>query len=208
MRKQVTTIVILDSGINMKHPCFNGESFPVFSIDSCGKVSKDNCDDEIGHGTAVSFIIYKNLSHANIICFKVFSENSYDNSNLILSLKYIYDNIPCDIINISLGVTYCNNLSALRNICTLLNDRGTVIVSAFDNLGILSYPAAFANVIGVDISNSVNKLFDYEYVENSNVNIRGYNKEQNLPWLDDGYSVVSGASFAAPYVTVQIGKID
>lgn len=207
MEKQVTTIVVLDSGINMNHPCFYGKSFPVFSIDSYGNVSKGNCDDEIGHGTAVSFIIYKNLAYTNIICFKVVSESSYDNNNLILSLKYIYDNIPCDIINISLGVTYGDNLSALRDVCTLLNNRGTIIVSAFDNSGILSYPAAFSDVIGVDISNSVNKLFDYEYVENSNVNIRGYNKEQNLPWLDDGYSVVSGASFAAPYITVQIGKM-
>lgn len=206
MERKDITIIILDSGINMNHPCFNGESFSCFAIDSFGAISNNGCDDEIGHGTAVSFIVRKHLPSANIICFKIFSENSYDTSNLILSLKYIYENISCDIINISLGITCCDNLDELKNICEMLNKRGTTIVSAFDNSGILSYPAAFNNVIGVDISNSVNKLFEYEYVENSKVNIRGYNKEQNLPWLNNDYSVVSGASFAAPYITVQIGK--
>ncbi len=204
--KENIKVVVLDSGINNDHKCFEGEVFSCFSIDLFGNVSKNNCEDEIGHGTAVSFIIHKHLSSADMICFKIVGENFYNSKNLILSLKYIYEYIPCDIINISLGVTCCDNLEELYNICEMLNQRGTILVSAFDNSGILSYPAAFDNVIGVDVSNSVNKLFNYEYVENSAVNIRGYNREQNLPWLDNDYSVVSGASFAAPYITVQVGK--
>ncbi len=200
-------IVVLDSGINLDYSCFHDMPGRRLYINSAHMILEGTYADEIGHGTAVSFIIHKHLPLAHIISFKIFSENAYDADNLILALNYIDENIDCNIINISLGITCSGNLSELKSVCDRLTNKGVLIISAFDNSGICSYPAAFQNVIGVDISNTIKKLFDYEFVENSIVNIRGYSKEQNLPWLNGKYMTVSGASFTAPYISVIVGRL-
>lgn len=200
-------IVVLDSGINLNHSCFHDMSGRCLYINSAHSILEGPCADEIGHGTAVTFIIHKYLPLAEIISFKILRENDYDADHLILALNYIDENIDCKIINISLGITCSGNLSELKSVCDRLTNKGVLIVSAFDNSGICSYPAAFPNVIGVDVSNAIKKLFDYEFVENSIVKIRGYNKEQNLPWLNGKYMTVSGASFTAPYISVIVGRL-
>ena len=45
-----------------------------------------------------------------------------------------------------------------------MKEKGIIIVSAFDNSGIISYPAALASVIGIDVKNN---MFEYEFVKNT-----------------------------------------
>jgi hypothetical protein len=43
----------------------------------------------------------------------------------------------------------CEDRESLYTACKSLTNKGIILVSAFDNAGSLSFPAAFPNVIGV-----------------------------------------------------------
>lgn len=54
---------------------------------------------------------------------------------------------------------------------------------------------------------SSDRLRDFIFVDESYVNIIGCANEQRLPWLQNTYEVVSGASFIAPYFTALVASI-
>lgn len=208
MQKELIRIVIVDSGI-CEHKAISKEisCFEVVSIDGQYNVVESKKEDNIGHGTAVSFIISHNLDNVEILSIKIYDDDTCDPEKLIFVLDYIYEHIKCDLINISLGTTCCSSITKLRESCKKLTNEGVVIISAFDNNGTLSYPAAFENVIGVDAGFINGNIKDYIYVENSPVNIIGCQREQRLPWKDNKYQIVSGASFITPYITVRVADL-
>jgi hypothetical protein len=55
-----------------------------------------------------------------------------------------------DVVHMSLGVRHYNK--RIEELCRELGDRGTLVISAFDNMGSISYPAALSTLIGVDAS--------------------------------------------------------
>ncbi len=204
-RKKVN-IVIIDSGISCHKDInisINGVSI---QLENEQIIYNSNVTDNIGHGTAITSLIIKNIPEASIFSIKIYEDEYCKPELLEEALKYVYMNIECDIVNISLGTIFSTDIGSLQDICEKLTQKGVVIVSAFDNNGTISYPAAFENVIGVDVSMRVGSVFDYDYIENSPVNIRGYYREQRLPWVNDTYEIVSGASFVAPYITILISK--
>ena len=201
-------IVVIDSGVSEHKDIIkeiNGVN--IISSDEEYKIVSSKNDDTIGHGTAISFIISHNLENTQLFSVKIYDDDQCVPEKLIFALEYIYEFVECDIINISLGVTTCSSLSKLKECCKKLIDKGIVIVSAFDNNGTISYPAAFDSVIGVDTGFINGNIKDYVYVENSPINIIGCQREQRLPWLGNKYQIVSGASFIAPYITIQVAKL-
>lgn len=74
------------------------------------------------------------------------------------------------------------------------------LVAAFDNNGVISYPAMLPTVIGVHWSTDIIRVRDYIYVEGSPVNILAYAGHQYLHWRKNNKNV-SVSSFTAPYIT-------
>lgn len=198
-------VVILDSGINKKHPIFSDINIIEYIRNT--KNGTWEIGNEIlqsGHGTAVSSALIKKFSNLSLISFKIFSneENEVEPDVLIDALNYIYKNIDCDVINISLGVYI--DIPELKDICDRLKKRNTIIVAAFCNEGLISYPAAYDSVIGVDSTYSLNNLTDYIYVENSMVNVGMMACNQRLAWNESEYVLLHGNSFLAPLITAKI----
>lgn len=203
-------LVIVDSGVNIAHPaikdcninglCFNFISDEEFTINT-------NIDDDIGHGTAVYYLISRYLENESVLNVKVFAEGFEPNTAQIIEvLNYIKNNISCKMIHLSNGIVFCDEKKRLQDVCRSLTQNGVIIVCAFENTGIISCPAAFNEVIGVDWSLSCRRTNEFEFVENSCLNIRGIGTAQRVPWTGDTYSYVSGSSFAAPHVTGEILK--
>ncbi|MCI9009090.1 MAG: DUF1611 domain-containing protein [Lachnospiraceae bacterium] len=198
---------IIDSGVNIEHAAFAGglkiRGGYRFIKDNDGRICQDqNIYDEIGHGTSVCWIINKYLPDAEFVIFKVFSKDvDTDEEILIHTFEYIRDHIHCGILNVSAGIQSCSNIKYFQTLCDELQQSGTIVISAFDNEGGLSYPACFDSVIGVDISASCFRPKDYFYIEDSPINIRGFGYSQKLPSLLDQYSEQKGASFAAPIIS-------
>lgn len=204
-------IAIIDSGIDVNRNEFLGISIKGLTLSNInGKIciQRDVFHDNIGHGTAATFIIYKSVPKAEYISIKIFDdEYETDSINLIAALEYIIENLDVDIIHLSNGVVRCDDYFKLYNVCKMIDDKGIIIIAAFDNGGSVSFPAAFDCVIGVDWYEKCSSGNQYIYVENSIVNIMGTGSLQRLPWKNDTYKYVAGSSFAAPYITAIASKL-
>jgi len=205
-------VAILDSGVKTDHPAFNEKEMNGYSLQvgTNKQVIKSNdFYDNNGHGTAIFYLIDKctsdNKSHVVITNIKIHDKNndiSADDFECILN--YIYTNGEFDIINISMGITNYGNIKNLQSICDKFHKKGTKLVSAFDNDGNVSFPAALQNVIGVD-AQTLNIPHDqYIYIEGCIVNIVGKLRGIRVAWTDPDYIIVSGNSFLCAQVTSAI----
>lgn len=193
-------IAIIDSGVRVDHPTLK-KSSPYIIRKSGLKEGEGRC----GHGTAVYNIIRKTEKYADIINFQITDRNEeIDDEALLTCLRSIREEYDVDIINLSLGLSVCNDIAQLHQLCDELSLKGVIIVSAFDNIGSISYPAAFKNVIGVTSLESCRKVGDFVFFDDDIVNIGANGNLQRLAWDTPEYIVSSGNSFACAHVTVQV----
>ena len=202
-------IAILDSGVCKDHSAFKNKTICGFSL--CvenGKVNYyDDFSDDIGHGTAVFYLIERKLKDVCITNIKIYDDrHDLDQNNFTKLLDYIYLNYEFDIINISMGFIQCGNISLMQRICDKFHKRGTIIVSAFDNNGAVSFPAGLDNVIGVDCQEIGDKGKEYILVENSIVSVIGQNKNMRVAWKNPEYILVKGSSFICANITSKIAE--
>lgn len=106
-----------------------------------------------------------------------------------------------------LGISECLDIQSLYDVCVELTNNGTIIVSAFDNDGSISYPAAFDNVIGVVSGDSCFKIDDFEFFEDAIVNIGAKGNIQHLVWDNPHQVFLSGNSFACAHTTSKIAEM-
>lgn len=204
-------IVVIDTGVDINHPVFKNcnivkKMSVVKCVNSgCYKMSEE-CNDNIGHGTAVMGILSRECpKDVEFIVIKIFQSDEQSSVEMLTyALNYIVLNISCSIINVSLGTNiYDVNLEM---VCKQIKEKGIVIVSAYSNDGCMSYPAAFESVIGVDISSKCKTKKDYIYICNSPVNILAMGGNHRLAWSDLKYTIRQGASFTTPYISAIILK--
>lgn len=198
-------VIILDSGIDDKH-----EIFKNVHIDAVQIFCNENQDFQVrkqegilyGHGTAVASIIVKNKENISILSVNILHcEFETDEETLKFALRYILNNCSSTIINMSLGITFCDDKTELRELCLMLVNKGFILVSAFDNDGAFSYPAAFETVIGVRSSNIIFSSDEYELYNDAVVNIGAFGKLQQVAWSNNGYIFMGGNSLACAHIT-------
>lgn len=195
-------VAVIDTNVDLDHPALKGANI---IINYAGGLISCSDDSAKGHGTAVSSIIFRENSSVEITVYPLFSTLEVEGSEPIIEvLEYIRDHEFYDVINMSIGATLCDNVERFEFVCRQLSERGMILVSAYNNAGIMSYPACFSDVIGVDISPVIKNITEFEFIEDSCINIRGCSKQQRLPWDTPRYVFASGTSFLAPYIA---GKI-
>lgn len=200
MRK--VRVAVVDSGVRLDHPAVGGHS-PQIVYHSGLKEGEGAC----GHGTAIYNIIKKTENFADIINFQITNKEEEISGEALLScLSIIRDEYDVDIVNLSLGLSLCDDIAGLRRICDDLCSKGVIIVSAFDNIGSISYPAAFKNVIGVTSIDSCRKTGDFIVFDDDVINIGANGNVQRLAWDKPDYIFFYGNSFACAHVTVQVAR--
>lgn len=206
-------IVIIDTGIDINNKYIKFKKIDGVLIK---KSTNDNEDytiihyydnpsciqDTIGHGTAVGGIISQHNSDSELFVIKLFDWDSIqvDEDLLCYALEYVLHNIDCSLINLSLGICVISN-DRLCRICNELNRRKKYIISAFDNNGAISYPAAFDSVIGVTSGHLCYNKNDYYITDSNVVNVCAAGRAQRLIWLDGKVLVGSGNSYACAHIT-------
>ena len=201
-------IVIIDSGlrIDLTDSTIYPPDFYEIGGDFQFHKSTDYHDD-IGHGTSVFRIVANEAVNANICIIRIFSAvHSVNESTLLAALKFVDDNFTCRLINLSLGLSVCDNLRALESRCQSIVEKGTIITAAFDNDGTMSYPAAFDCVIGVDNWYQCKSINSFEFVSSGPVNIRAKGGLQRIRWNNHS-AVIGGSSFACAHMTAFIFNI-
>lgn len=193
-KKNKVKVLIIDSYISRNHPkILNDEIIEI-------RTNFINVDESLGHGTAIYGILRKKMEIAQFYSLPI--NDNLSEEELIQILSYVANyNITFDIINISLGISFCKNYTLLYAICEKLVKKGSILISAFNNDGSISFPAAFDNVIGVTSSNNCIAIDEFEYYEDSVLNIGAKGGIQRLLWNNPKYIFLSGNSFACAYVT-------
>lgn len=196
-------IALIDSGINPTIRCAKAvvSSYVLSKSDKSWRINPASLEDSYGHGSAVASIIFSENSNIEIVNFQLATDSSnIDEEGLFFTLHYIYENVSVDLINISCGITYIYNYELLNDICSSLYAKGVLIVSAFDNDGAISYPAAFPSVVGVDVVNDYSQQKPNVISSGSIVNILVPNRFYRTFWGDKKV-ILKGTSFACGYVT-------
>jgi hypothetical protein len=197
-------VALIDTGVDVSHALFSSINIPQFvCVNDQWQQLTYNPDN--GHGTGIASILIKNAELFELHSYTLFAKavsvpvEAYINLlQTLLNSAELYD-----IIHMSLGVRHYNK--ELEAICSALRDKGVILVSAFDNIGYVSYPAGFPFVIGVDTSVKCLKNDDFVYVgENSLINLKAKGGNQRIAWLNNTYMIVQGSSFAAAHVTAHI----
>ena len=195
-------IVIIDSGLDktlqLNENIIGGVRICV--DDEENAVISENFDDLFGHGTAIYSIINNNCD-AKYYIIKIFDDSQNCNQKLLLLvLKYIYANITCKLILICSGSIVFNNLEEITDITEkLYKEKKVIIVSAYNNEGAISYPAAGDYVIGVDSSRSVSYRDEYYVLVGSPVNIVCHQRSFRVVWLNGRKIMQKGNSYSAAY---------
>jgi len=194
---QKVNVAIVDTSVLCSHKELSKCNIKIMQIDDSISFN------EKGHGTAVAAILHNVCPDANIDVYPIFENttSTIDPQVLIDTLNIIANNGKYHLINLSMGIVSSSFDSQLREVCNRLTEQGSIIVSAFDNAGRISYPACYSNVIGVDISENNLKSNEYEYVENSIVNIRCSSKIKRLAWDNPSVIFAAGTSFVVPFIS-------
>ena len=124
-------------------------------------------------------------------------------SEVYNALKWCYRN-NIQVINMSLGTIYIKDIQRLYPIIRKLIQKGCVIVAAYSNEGLQSYPACAKDVIGVR-QDWLNLLKPYEYClkENQNIIVR---VEEELTIYGKQLKTVHSNSFATAFMTAFIAE--
>lgn len=209
MKSKTVKIAILDSGVNLEHKKFIGRTIKgkrICNDPYLGVLISEDYNDDIGHGTAIYDIISSMSKDADITNYKILSNDlSIEEKDFVAILRYLEKNFYYDIINISISTSKYNE--EMKTICDTLAEKGTIVVSSFENFGSASYPAAFASVVGVDVSESVIRVDQYEYVDGSIVNLRGRGGPFRVAWTSPPYILAKGSSYTCAYLSAYIANI-
>lgn len=205
--KKKNRIVVIDSGISKlwrNYKCVISNY--TFDKDTMTLVLEE-AKDFIGHGTAVADVMYQYNSNIEIISVRLCGEEEEANEEELLEILsyFSFNNLDIDIINISAGISYIQNYKKMERLCLELVKKGIYIVSAFDNDGAVSYPAAFDEVIGVDITDNYQDKKDLIRLENSIVNVLVPDIYYRTIW-NKSRAILKGTSFAAAKVTALLAK--
>ena len=199
--QKIINVTVIDSGI----PSFYQNQCLYKNLTSCC-----SCNDELGHATAVTDIFLKELNteNVNFQFVKIFGDSFESEEDILYkALKYVnsnYLNFKSDVLIISAGQNNSENLSNIKKEIDKIA-LNTIIISAFDNEGSLSYPAAFENVIGVDLFDNYGQK-GYEFVEQSAITVRAPAKYYRTKWENNKTMLIKGASFACAEIAGKIAN--
>lgn len=203
MSKECYDLILLDSGF-CESKNKNNNIVDVYLKENDSWVIALTGSDTVGHGTGVMSIILNHYKNGKFAVFQTFSNSTISNVNDIISaLEYIYHNLNCKYIQMSFGVRAYNK--RLEQICKALYNKGIILISAFDNGGAMSFPAAFDFVIGVSGNPYLKTKKDFLVSKYGEVDLYAKNGKQIVGKnAYNGFKIEQGNSFAASYVSLAL----
>jgi len=202
-------IAIIDSGLDLNYSqkYYANRKIDGYSLVNCPNLMGYEYDffDENGHGTACYSIINRFVEFAEYIIVKVSGANGKTSSKTVTEALHSLMSENVDVICLAISglaneIACC---SELESTCRLLSERGTVIVAAYANNGLGTFPASFETVIGASASTS--SVERGLYVDGEKINIV---EDVKIECVDyNGCYIFSGNSLATSIVTAKIANL-
>lgn len=187
-------IAIIDSGVDSKDPyIFNSD---IVNLASNGRYI--NFHQGNMHGTYVTRILTREIqSKTEILSIKVLNKDNYGRKNEFCDALKICLEQDVQIVNISLGVQKNDlfQMDEIIDLCDRAMKKGIIIIAAYHNSGIESYPACLSNVIGVKTCET---QMDFISLDSERHDIAFcHNHSMSMDCLS---SFINGNSFLAPII--------
>lgn len=194
-------VAVVDSGINACHShVLRVEGGVRITLDAQGEVVfEDEYSDHMGHGTAVAGVIRQKAPDVELYGVKVF-DRSLSTQPVVLARAIEWAaNHGMQVVNLSLGTTNKEYIPLLREVCDRAQEKGTIIVAARDWQDKETYPADFANVLGVASDERCGQ--DSYFCEGGDpIRFRASPYPRELPGLPQRFNL-RGNSFAAAHLS-------
>jgi subtilisin family serine protease len=199
-------VAIIDSGIDNSHPAVGGAvrgwAEPV--RDEEGVITFENSPhtDLFGHGTACAGIVRRIAPEAELYSVRVLGAGLTGRPLLFAAgLRWAIDN-GMQVVNLSLGTTSRDHFELFHDLVDEAYFRGLVLVTAANNMPVMSAPSLYAAVISVACHAEATGEDPREFYCNPSppVEFGAPGINVHLAWLNGGYITATGNSFAAPHL--------
>lgn len=110
--------------------------------------NKKNCS--MTHGTSCCAVLNSYLNHPDrhfLLYIDIMKDNQLDMGAFIVALEFCL-NSRIDILCLSIGTTMLSNAGKIYPIIKKLSEDGVFIIAASSNANLVTYPAAFGEVLG------------------------------------------------------------
>ncbi len=199
------TVAVIDSGVCAAHPDLAGRLLPGHDYVE----NDDTPQDSYGHGCAVTGVIAANddngigiagvAPNAMILPLRVLDSQGLGSYSNVAAAIVAATDAGAQIINLSLGGSAPS--SVLESAVNYADAHGVTIVAAAGNTGgDLLYPAAYAPVVAVGSVDQDLSLSSFSS-RGPGLDLLAPGRDILSTSVDDGYTTLSGTSFAAPYVS-------
>ena len=198
-------VAVIDSGVEADHPdldgCVDVDDGVVVSLDDDGEPveTPGPHSDDFGHGTACAGIIHALAPDARITSVKVLGEGLTGRAAAFLrGLGWAVEQ-GFDVINLSLGTTRRDWALAFYEVCDQAYFRGSLVVTAANNVTRASFPSLYASVVSVACNLSTDP-FRFHYNPEPPTEFLATGIDVDLAWRGGGRMTGTGNSYAAPHV--------
>ena len=198
-------IGIVDTGIqNPDHPAIKGKIVSCANFSYDGRKSTDILSNN-SHGQAVASVITRVAPESELVIVKALDDLGVGTpDNVANGIRYCIA-IGCDIINCSVATTHSRKLEEAVKLAYSL---GVIVVAASGNVGsnIQFYPCSYKETIGVGAMDNDGKLADFSS-QSKFVDILAPGVDVEVAYDKDGYTLMSGTSFATPFITGKLALL-
>jgi subtilisin len=199
---------IVDSGIDNDHPAVGGAvrgwAEPVVEGDGSTVTYKTGAHEDLfGHATACAGIIHRIAPDAQLFSVRVLGPTlSGKTATFAAGLRWAIEN-DMHVVNLSLGTTKKDSFGLFHELVDAAYYRGVVLVTAANNMPVVSFPSLYSAVISVACYEGSRSDDPLEFYCNPKppVEFGAPGIDLRVAWTDGGYITATGNSFAAPHIT-------
>ncbi|MEK4459520.1 S8 family serine peptidase [Paenibacillus sp. FSL R10-2748] len=165
----------------------------------------------LNHGTLCAAIVQTYFPDAIISSVKIMNHRKGNAAQLCAALDWCVKH-GVQVANISLGSINYRDRGMLREAVNNAAMAGLIMVCAAQNGGLLTYPASFANVIGVRCDHSGiltagQYTYDAEKAFSSGIDFTAFAKHELIGAAGEAVQCPNSNSYATPFVTAQVCKV-
>jgi subtilisin family serine protease len=212
-------VAVLDTGVDVTHPDLRGVVDRSVEVTAQGwgpgvrDLPAEGLSaaelDPVGHGTACAGIIHELAPEARVTSVRVIGASaSGTGEQFVRGLQWVLEQrAPAlQVVNLSLGTLQDRFATPLRRLVDQAYYAGVVLVAAGNNMGLPSYPAAFASLIAVD-NESYPEPTRFEFRTGRPIELAARGIYVRAPKSGGGYQLWTGTSFACPHITGVVARL-
>lgn len=196
---QTVGVAVIDAGVTMTHPAFDGAVVSGFDYVDMDTSAIDPGGTAAGHGTFVAGVVTLVAPEANVRSYRVIDTSGSGAGYTVAEavLQAVQDG--CRVINLSLVMN--TKHSTLDEAIEYAHHQGVLVVAAAgnDSSEVERFPAIDSYVLGVAGLDSLNHKADFSNF-NGKLDVCAPATRIYAPFADTSYAWWDGTSFGTPFV--------